>query len=116
SGGGSSSIFRPMLPPTVPAQFVIQVVRMSAHALGLDSQQLWPPSTFVTISESCGEPSVTTSFASAYARLMSSRRAKNGAWPPSTLWHAPQRLLPEMLSQRFSLKDCTSAVAGAGPE
>src|SRR5690606_28166690 len=110
-----SSILRPVLPATVPAQLLIQVVRMSAHAASLDSQQLWPPSTFVTISESCGEVSVTTVFASAYARLMSSLRANIGAWPPSTLWHAPQRLLLWMLSRRLSLKECRSAVAGGGP-
>ena len=34
-----------------PAQFLIQVVMMSAQACALESQQLWPPPTLMTISD-----------------------------------------------------------------
>jgi hypothetical protein len=87
---------------------------MSAQACALASQQLWPPATLVTMRESRGEASVTTLFAAAYARLMSSWRTNCGACPPAP-WHWPHRLLALRLSHTLILKDCTSAVAGAGP-
>ena len=59
--------------------------------------------------------SVTTPLAAEYAKLMSSRRANIGAWPPVSLWHVPQRLFAWMLSQRLILNSCTSGVVGAGP-
>ena len=57
---------------------------MSAHALSLASQQLWPPPTFVTMRESFGELRFTTVFAAEYARLTSSWRTNSGDWPPAT--------------------------------
>ena len=57
----------------------------------------------------------TTPLAAAYARLMSSRRANIGVWPPVSLWQVPQRLFAWMLSQRLLLNYCTSGVDGAGP-
>ena len=55
----------PFTPPpdTAPAQFWIHVVRMSPHAAGLASQQLWPPATFCTMRESRGEARLTIAFA-----------------------------------------------------
>ncbi|MBK9251974.1 MAG: hypothetical protein IPM70_08815 [Proteobacteria bacterium] len=47
SFGACSAICVPP-PDTEPAQLRIQVVRMSAQAELLDSQQLWPPPTLVT--------------------------------------------------------------------
>ena len=64
SGGGSSST-PAAAAPAAPAQFEIQVVRMSAHASVLASQQLWPPATFATILESRGDDRVTIPFAAA---------------------------------------------------
>ena len=54
------------VPPaaTPPAQFLIQVVRMSAQACGLESQQLWPPPTLMTISDWSGCARLTTLSAS----------------------------------------------------
>jgi hypothetical protein len=107
-------ISRPPELASSPAQFVIHVVRIVAQVELLASQQLWPPPTFATIIESLGEVSVTTLFAAAYARFTSSLRANIGVWPPSTLWHVPQRFIGRMLSQRLILNDCTSGVFGAG--
>ncbi len=51
-------------PPAVaPAHAEIHVVRMSAQASLLASQQLWPPATFCTIRESRGEARLTIGFA-----------------------------------------------------
>src|SRR5512138_504515 len=113
--GGSSWILRSPPAAVAPAQFVIHVVRMLAHAALLASQQLWPPPTFTTIIESFGDARSTTRLAAAYARFTSSLRANIGVWPPDTLWQVPQRLSAWMLSHRLILNDCTSAVAGAGP-
>ena len=63
--GGSSSILRAALLTSEPAQFVIHVVKIEAHAASLLSQQLWPPPTLSTIVESWGVASVTTVFAAA---------------------------------------------------
>ena len=41
-------------PSATPAQFLIQVVIVSAHAWVLASQQLWPPPTLATIFEPVG--------------------------------------------------------------
>ncbi len=63
-GGAFSST--PALPlPVLPAQAAIQVVRMSAQAAVLASQQLCPPATLVTSRESRGEASVTIELAAA---------------------------------------------------
>jgi len=82
--GGASSSTPP--PPAIedPAQLEIQVVRMSAHAASLASQQLCPPPTLVTMRESFGEVRLTTVLAAAYARLTSSWRTNSGDWPPAT--------------------------------
>ena len=64
SAGGLSST-PAALAPVAPAQFEIQVVRMSAQASVLASQQLCPPATLVTIRESRGEDSVTIVLAAA---------------------------------------------------
>jgi len=45
---------------------------------------------------------------------MSSLRTKLGTWPPVP-WHCPQRFADIRLSQTFSLKACTSWLAGGGP-
>src|SRR5258706_6066339 len=103
----------PLLTP--PAQFLIQVVRMSAQACGLASQQLWPPATLMTIRDWSGCDRLTTPSASLYARFTSSERANIGDCPPA-LWQLPQRLLLLMFCHRLIRKACTSAVAGAGPE
>src|SRR5579862_41793 len=97
-----------------PAQFLIQVVMMSAQAWALDNQQLWPPPTLTTISDWSGCERLTTVRAALYARLTSSERANCGVWPPAW-WQLPQRSGVSMYCQRLTLKACTSAVAGAGP-
>ena len=47
-------------PSATPAQFLIQVVIVSAQAESLDSQQWWPPPTLVTMIESEGWAKSTT--------------------------------------------------------
>ncbi len=64
--GGALSTTPVVPPPAVaPAQAVIHVVRMSAQASLLASQQLWPPATFWTMRESRGDASVTIPLAAA---------------------------------------------------
>src|SRR5262249_7318466 len=112
--GGACNLICVAPAATPPAQFLIQVVRMSAQACGLESQQLWPPATLSTIIDWSGCVRFTTLSASLYARLTSSERANIGDWPPA-LWQLPQRFGVSMYCQRLTLKAWTSAVAGAGP-
>ena len=51
SGGACSSICvpTPLALPLAFAQLRIHVVRISPHAEGLESQQLWPPETLTTM-------------------------------------------------------------------
>src|SRR6201988_2602804 len=100
--------------PDEPAQLVIYVGMMSAHAESADSQQLWRPRTFTTMRESGGWVRLTTVFAASYARLTSSLRANIGTSPPAP-WHWPERLVALMFSHRLMRNACTSAVAGGGP-
>src|SRR5690606_1591335 len=53
SSGACSSITVPP-PPVPPTQLWIHVVRMSAQACELASQQLWPPATLVTSADWSG--------------------------------------------------------------
>ena len=66
-GSRSGGAFSSTPPPAsaAPAQFEIHVVRMSAQASVLASQQLWPPATLATMRESRGELKVTMPFAAA---------------------------------------------------
>ena len=63
--GGAFSSTVEVPPAAAPAQLLIQVVRMSAQAAALASQQLWPPATLVTMRESRGEPRLTIPLAAA---------------------------------------------------
>ena len=87
---------------------------MSAQAAALASQQLCPPATLVTSRESRGERQVHDGVGRLVGEVDVVLRANGGACPPAP-WHWPQRLVAFRLSQTLILKDCTSAVAGAGP-
>src|SRR5690606_32326660 len=77
---------------------------VSAQALSLACQQLWPPDSLVTNSDCAGSLRLTSGVAAAYARLISSLRAKYGAVLPCT-WQAPQRLVLAILSHSVSLNN-----------
>jgi hypothetical protein len=50
-GGATNATWVAEEPPVAFAQLVIQVVKICPQALASASQQLWPPLTFVTMTE-----------------------------------------------------------------
>ncbi len=58
----SGAVSRTVVPPLaeLPAQAPMKAVRVSAQAVRLVSQQLWPSPTLVTIREAAGSDRFTT--------------------------------------------------------